>query len=70
MVEMMADQDLLAETLVPEEASLDSLRLMLSDLYQINNRSLVAELEPLPQAKGFDVRNWWQEESRLRAWRN
>ena len=70
MVEMMADQDLLAETLVPEEASLDSLRLMLSDLYQINNRSLVAELEPLLQAKGFDVRNWWQEESRLRAWRN
>lgn len=40
-----ADGRLAGETIVPPDASPEALGLMLSDLYQINNRSLVAELE-------------------------
>lgn len=67
---ILADAELLAETLIPEEVTADVVILMLSDLYQINNRTLVAALEPHLKAEGFDVGFWWLQEQRLRAWKN
>lgn len=51
------DKALLAETLVPTEVTEDVIVLMLSDLYQINNRSIVAVLEDALEGTGrFDQR--------------
>lgn len=68
--EMQANAGLLAETVIPEEVTADTVLLMLSDLYQINNRSVVEALSPHLEAKGFEVGNWWLHEQRLRAWKN
>lgn len=60
------DTALLAETIIPPETTLDTLRLALSDLYQINNRSLVMVLENKFKQQGYDVTDWWKQEDRLR----
>lgn len=62
------DDALQAETLAPADAAHDTLVLMLSDLYQINNRALVSVLEDKLAALGHDVTNWFNEETALRAW--
>lgn len=61
-----ADENLKNETIVPADVSDDVLRLMLSDLYQINNRSLVDVLSEKLMVIGRDVDDWWQKENQLR----
>lgn len=57
---------LMSETHLPQDLSLDTLRLLLSDLYQINNRSFVEVLEPAFVERGFPVDDWSDHEDRLR----
>lgn len=66
---LVADTALRDETMIPAAAGRDELLLMLSDLYQINNRSVVAVLEERLAERGFDVGDWYVEEERLRAWK-
>ena len=68
MANLLNDEESRQETIIPESIGIDELRLMLSDLYQINNRSLVEVLEERLLDKGFDVQEWHLEEERLRAW--
>lgn len=58
-----------SETIIPVEITLDVLRLVLIDLYQINNRTLVETLAELMIAKGFDVDDYYNHEDRLKAWK-
>lgn len=67
---LVADVALREETIIPAAAGRDELLLMLSDLYQINNRSAVAVLEERLVERGFDVEDWYVEEERLRAWKS
>lgn len=60
------DAALIGETIVPE-VSRDSLVVMLRDLYQVNNRSLVAELAERLAAVGHDTRDWWRVEDEAKA---
>lgn len=60
------DAALASETIVPE-VSRDSLVVMLRDLYQVNNRSLVAELAERLTAVGRDMRDWWRVEDEAKA---
>lgn len=53
--ELKADAVLQRETCVPELSEPDALTLMLADLYQINNRSLVYELEKELAKRGHKV---------------
>ena len=69
MANLMNDNEIREETIIPESIEIDELRLMLSDLYQINNRSLVEVLEERLLDKGFDVQEWHLEEERLRSWK-
>ncbi len=69
MANLMNDKEIREETIIPESIEIDELRLMLSDLYQINNRSLVEVLEERLLDKGFDVQEWHLEEERLRSWK-
>lgn len=62
-----ADQRLLDETVIPDVVNDDVLALVLSDLYQINNRSLVEVLSDKMTEKGYRVKDWWQREDALRA---
>ena len=64
--EMMSDADLKAQTVIPDGVGEEVLMLALSDLYQINNRSLVGVLEVMFEACGQAVANWWKHEDRLR----
>lgn len=59
-----------AETCVPADTTTDHLMLVLSDLYQINNRSVVSVLEEAFTAHGFAVDTWWTHEDRLRNGRH
>jgi hypothetical protein len=63
------NEGLLLETLIPEIAGVDEFKLALSDLYQVNNRSLSSELEDALEEMGISVAEWWNDESRLRAWK-
>lgn len=66
---LLHDQSLREETLLPQQLTLDALRLLLSDLYQINNRSFVDVLEQAFHDCGYDVSDWHTHEDRLRpAW--
>jgi hypothetical protein len=69
MANLLNDVEIREETIIPESTGLDELKLMLSDLYQINNRSLVGVLEERLLDKGFDVQEWHLEEEHLRAWK-
>lgn len=51
--ELRDDMKIRAETLIPADSSPAVVGLMLNDLYQINNRSLVAELEERLEAAGI-----------------
>lgn len=53
-----ADMELVSETVIPGAVTEDVLIVMLSDLYQINNRSLCCVLEERLEAAGFDVRDF------------
>ncbi len=64
------DKDLVSETLIPEAIGIPDLILMLSDLYQINNRTLVATLENHLMDWGIDVSDWYLYEDSLRSWKN
>jgi hypothetical protein len=66
---LLGDKELREETIIPEVIGMDELILTLSDLYQINNRSLVSVLEERLLDKGFDVQEWHLEEERLHAWK-
>jgi hypothetical protein len=55
---LKSDHQALSDTLIPTEITDDVLVLLLSDLYQINNRSLVAVLEDELEAKSFNVRDF------------
>jgi len=63
------DKDLVSETLIPADIGVPELILMLSDLYQINNRTLVAALENHLMDWGIDVSDWYQHEDSLRSWK-
>jgi len=63
------DCSLIAETIIPKETNVDTLRLMLSDLYQINNKPLVDTLSDILVARGYDVTNFWEYENTLRSWK-
>lgn len=55
-----------ADTVIlPESVNEDALRLMLSDLYQINNRSLVDVLQEELADQGFQVSDWYSCEDQL-----
>ena len=69
MATLLDGEEIREETIIPDSMGLDELRLMLSDLYQINNRSLVGVLEERLLDKGFDVQEWHFEEELLRAWK-
>lgn len=58
---------LLDETVIPDTVNDDTLVLVLSDLYQINNRSLVEVLSNKMTEKGYRVKDWWKREDSLRA---
>lgn len=60
------DSALLTETLIPHALSRDSLRLLLYDLYQINNRSFVEVLETAFEECGYPAQDWSDHEERLR----
>ena len=66
---LLANNEIHQETIIPEHTGCDELILMLSDLYQINNRSLVSVLEESLMDKELDVRGWYLEEERLRTWK-
>lgn len=67
--ELELDNRTVSETLIPQEISLDVLRLVLSDLYQINNRSLVEVLEDLMMKNGYPVDDYFLKEDQLKAWK-
>jgi hypothetical protein len=67
MRRLKADAELARETIMPAEPTVDALMLALSDLYQINNRSLVEVLETKALEKGIDLGRWCFEEERLKA---
>jgi len=52
------DRALMEETILPENAGPEELGLMLHDLYQINNRSLVCVLEDALEERGIIVADW------------
>jgi hypothetical protein len=60
--ELKSDPQALSDTLIPAEVTEDVLVLLLSDLYQINNRSLVAVLEDELEARSFHLRDFWLRE--------
>lgn len=64
---LKAKDPLKAETLLPQAVTADALILMLSDLYQINNRSLVAVLEEELSAKGWKVSDFCFKEDEAKA---
>lgn len=70
--EITQDDEVRAETIIPtfsDKKSLeDVLYLMLSDLNQINNGSLVEVLETELKLLGHDMSNWWLKEKELRSW--
>lgn len=58
---LRGDLALVAETLLPIEPSLDAITLMLSDLSQINNHSLVTVLAEALLARGWPVEAYWKQ---------
>ena len=62
IAELKAKASVKDETLLPDEVTADALVLMLSDLYQINNRSLVDVLEDELDTKGWNVRDFCSKE--------
>ena len=56
--QLPSDQSLLDETIVPGQAGPDELALILHDLYQINNRSLVCVLEAILAERNLLVADW------------
>ncbi|CDQ09189.1 conserved protein of unknown function [Acidithiobacillus ferrivorans] len=54
-------QQIVAETVIPEDNNLRTIQAILHDLNEINNRSLVGRLEELLLEKGFhdDVQRWY-----------
>lgn len=52
------NQALIEETILPENTGSEELGLMLYDLYQINNRSLVCALEDILEERGIAVGDW------------
>jgi hypothetical protein len=63
---VVTDVGLRAETLLPQAPTVESLMLCLSDLYQINCKPLVGELERRFSRAGFVVAPWWLRERSLR----
>ncbi len=61
------DRNLIEETRLPAEPSMDAFVLMLADLYQINNRSLVAVLADALQARGWPLERYWEREDAAKA---
>lgn len=47
------------ETIIPNEVSTQTLKLLLDDLGEINNHSMVATLEDKFTELGYDVSDWW-----------
>lgn len=60
--DLKSDRQLLSDTLIQAEVTDDVLVLMLSDLYQVNNRSLVSVLEEELESKGFHVADFCSRE--------
>lgn len=55
---LLANGDVISETVIPECCSANVVRLALADLHQINNRSLVEVLEERLSTLGMDVSDW------------
>ena len=67
---LLQDESLRAETLIPNEAGLDEWVLLLSDLSEINNHSLVGVLTSRLTSLGYAVDECSNEVDRLCAWRD
>lgn len=65
VAELPKREALVKETILPSLSN-ESLMLALSDLYQINNRTLVCILEERLSAAGHDVSKWCLREDELR----
>ncbi|HPA02578.1 MAG TPA: hypothetical protein PLK29_10225 [Chiayiivirga sp.] len=64
---LLDDAGLAEETRLPAEPSLDAIVLMLSDLGQINNRSLVSVLAEALEDRGWPVARYWDLEDAAKA---
>lgn len=60
---------LISETIIPEVITLDVLRLVLSDLYQLNYRILVEVLTNKMVEKGYLVEDFFNHEDELKSWK-
>lgn len=50
------------ETIIPDQVNDYTLRLLLYDLNEINNRSICELLEDVFESMGYDVADWWDDE--------
>lgn len=65
--ELKADERTRRETVIPDLTEPDALLLVLSDLYQLNNRSLCDVLAKMFEARGYHVDDFCMREKEAKA---